>query len=139
MAKLQRLQNRGLKVCKGNYDRIATDQLHTESGVKLLAERRKEQLLVIMYKRSKKLNLLPSANPRTRADLKVKFALRRPKLEKFKKSPLYRGVKLWSRLKPRVQTSDNVEIFKSKCMTNPEDTESDDSAPEGHPSDSEDE
>ena len=31
LLKLQRLQNRGLKICKGNYDRIPTIQLHTTS------------------------------------------------------------------------------------------------------------
>ena len=125
--KLQRLQNRGLKICKGNYDRIATDLLHAESNVKLLADRRKEQLLLIMYKQAKKLNLRPTANPRTRSDHKVKFALRRPRLERFKKSPLYRGVKLWNRLKPKVQLVANKEIFKKRCMGHESDSSSDES------------
>ena len=44
----------------------------------MLADRPKKQLLLIMYKRSKKLNLRPIANPRTRADHKVKFVVKRP-------------------------------------------------------------
>ena len=127
LLKLQRLQNRGLKICKGNYDRIATAQLHAESKVQMLGERRKHQLLLIMFKQARKLKLRPKANPRTRSDHKIKFVVKRPRLERFKKSPFYRGVKLWNRLKPRVQLSDTKDQFQKRCLHDSDDSSDEES------------
>ena len=99
--KLQTLQNRALGVCTKKFNiEHRTVALHAECHVEMLDKRREFQLALLMYKEAQKLGLRPVENPRTRSDLKIKFQRRRAILQKYKKGPHARGIKLWNRLKP---------------------------------------
>lgn len=53
-------------------------------------------------------------NVRTRASNKVKLKMERPKREKYKRGPLYRGMLLWNELHENVQKLESVHMFKNK-------------------------
>ena len=96
-----------------------TDLLHTQCKVDRLADRRQQQLAVLMYKQSKKLGLALDPNPRTRLDRKIKFPQQRHTLARYERSPYHRGVQLWNRIDVSVQTSNTVDIFKRKYGETP--------------------
>ena len=122
--KQQTLQNRALRVCTRKFNIMhRTKDLHEECGIEMLDKRREAQLALMMYKLCVKLELRPVEDPRTRGDLKIRFPCRRAKLQKFKKGPQARGIKLWNRLKPAVQKSKTVAEFKRLFKTTPLDPE----------------
>ena len=93
--KVQRLQNRGLPICKFGrmYERCSATELHVYFDVCKLDERRLSQLLCQMFKVSKvKGYTKPIENRRTRAESKVKFKIKRFTYITMQKSPLWRGV-----------------------------------------------
>ena len=113
--RLQRIQNRGLRVCRYNnmFERCSATDLHTHFKLKLLSHRRYTQLLLIMYKQSKtKGEVVPEHERRTRADHKVKFRLDINRFVSSDKSPWYRGVQAWDKLTPEVQKSVTSAAFK---------------------------
>ena len=55
---------------------------------------------------------LPQGNKRTRNDYKENFEITRPRLTLRKKSPAYRGKKLWNGLPKGIQTAETKEKFK---------------------------
>ena len=121
---LQTLQNRALRVCLRKYSiEYRTNDIHTECKVERLEKRRETQLAILMYKKSVSLGLKPADIARTRGDLKVKFRSRRAVLEKYKKGPMARGIKLWNRLKPIVQQAPTVAAFKRLFSSTPLDPE----------------
>ena len=117
---LQSLQNRALRVCARKYDRMySTDKLHAICDIERLNSRREMQLALFMYKRAQRLNLRPVDNPRTRGDLKIKFPTYRRKLQKYKRSPLFRGITLWNRITPGVQQAKSKASFKRQFRETP--------------------
>ena len=122
--KQQTLQNRALRVCTRKFNIIhRTKDIHEECGVEMLDKRREAQLALMMFKLAVKAELRPVENPRTRGDLKIKIPCRRAKLQKFKKGPQARGIKLWNRMKPEVQKSKSVTEFKRLFKVTPLDPE----------------
>ena len=68
LEKLQRLQNRGLKLCLGYNKRTNTKQIHKEAQVPLLEDRRRAHLLNFMYiRRDRRPELLNNSEIKTRA------------------------------------------------------------------------
>ena len=104
LTKLQRLQNRALRICtKSRVREVSVNALHTATGVLKLDDRRKKQLTKIMWKSALQGEASVGVHARTRGDRKLKFRMRRPHTSFFQKSPYYRGVELWDKLDLRVQ------------------------------------
>ena len=81
--KLQRLQNRCLKICS-NKDRLfSTDLAHKLTHVPFLADRRKAHKLNFMYKRLSHADLLNNREIRTRAHDAPLFNATIPRCEAF--------------------------------------------------------
>ena len=91
LAKLQRLQNRCLKICKGFNVRFETKELHTITKMPMLEDRRAAHVIVnnFMYSRLGKKELLDEHNIRTRAHDALLFKVAIPKNEAFKRSVQY--------------------------------------------------
>ena len=115
--KLQKLQNRGLRVCRFSnmYQRSSATDLHTHFKIAFLDHRRFVQLLLMMFKQSKVIGtLIPIENRRTRADHKVKFKKGRfpNHFASTDKSPWHRGVTAWDLLPAATQRLEKIEQFK---------------------------
>ena len=112
LTKLQRLQNRALRICtKSRLREVSVDALHTVTGVLKLDDKRKKQLTKIMWKSALQGEATTGVHARTRGDNKLKFRIRRPKSAFYQKSPYYRGVKLWNELEPSVQKLKSEDEF----------------------------
>ena len=110
------LQNHCLRVCLGIRDPrdITRVDLHNECGCDFLIERRRVNLLRLMYQHSRDPdNVLHPVRVLRNFD-KIKFKLQRPKGAKYRASPLYRGYGEWSKIEADVQRSDTKENFMSQ-------------------------
>lgn len=120
--KLQRLQNRALKIIYQINDNQSLPELHITAKLTSLDQRANRQLACLMYKRS----LCPISyphlpNPRaTRSTEKIRFNLPRPNNEKFKKFPLYAGSQIWDRLDQLTQHAPDYTLFKSRLSKTPD-------------------
>ena len=117
LPKLQRLQNRGLRICyRSNREYMEESVLHTKSGLPLLSRRRDEVLLTWMYKFSTIDEFIDThrGDRITRSNEKIKFKVKRAKLQGYKKSPWYRGNELWNNLGLWFQTSNSKFQFKMR-------------------------
>ena len=113
---IQTLQNHCLRCCMGIRDprAITIDDLHVECTMNRLITRRNNSLLGLVYKYSRKDDVLVVPARVLRSNNKVLIKLLRPKGQLYRDSPLYRGVVLWDQLLPSVQESENLDIFMSK-------------------------
>ena len=77
--------------------------------------RRAEHHSAIMYRLSKNGQLLDTYRPNInlRSRKKIKFKHHRRNMEKFLKSPLIRGIKLWDRIPLAIQRSVTKVKFKN--------------------------
>ena len=120
LIKLQRLQNRALRICERVPVRgHSIVDLHVRCKVEMLDRRRKIQLLGIMWKRARAGGALKQVRVRTRGDLKIRFAQRRAKTCFYEKSPYFRGVKLWDGLDKEVQKLNTCKKFKHAIVKLP--------------------
>ena len=111
--KLQRLQNRCLKLCQGNDRYFGTDQVHKDTGVPFLKDRRKAHTLNFMYMRKeKKPDLLNRRKIRTRAHDAPLFDITIPRCEAFKRSVGYHGAASWNNLTPVIRRVEPYLAFK---------------------------
>lgn len=120
--KMQRLQNRALRIIyrhDSDHD-IAT--LHLKANIGTLMQRSNRQVLCLMYRRAHLSNLYPLeiAKNRTRSCGKLKFQLPRPVYERFKSFPLYHGSTLWDNLDEMTQKSQDYEVFKLRIPKKPD-------------------
>ena len=98
--KLQVLQNNCLRACNGiNDPRDAeVNALHEDANLDPLETRRNKQLLLQMYKLSRKEESTVPAVRQLRNHGKLKLKVSRPIKDIYTKSPLHRGSRLWNRL-----------------------------------------
>ena len=116
---LQTLQNNALRMCKRYYliDRIPIDYLHEECKILGLEQRRRKQLLRLMYLHSKcERNIKKPVRP-TRAVSKIIFKTPSRITTKYSNSPFYKGTLLWNNLEVETQKALNVVFFTSKLKT----------------------
>lgn len=114
--KMQRLQNRSLRIIFFRDNDLSIAELHTKAKLVPLAERSDTQLLCLMYRRSFddiKYPHLPSVVD-TRTRHKIKFYVPRPRKERYKNFPFYRGSQLWDRLPVDIQQADTYQGFKTR-------------------------
>ena len=117
VTKLQRLQNRALRICRFGYmfERSSATALHEHFKIQELKHRRYTQLLLMMYKQSKTKGLLvPEGRRRTRGDHKIKFDTRVNTYASTDRSPMTRGVKAWNLLLASTQKLATSAAFKCK-------------------------
>ena len=115
LTKIQRLQNRGIRICTKTAIRgTSVADLHSTNNVPILETRRKHQLVQQMWKLARKGHATQNPRGRTRGDLKLKFRERIPKSAFYQKSPYYRGTILWNDLDHEVQKIEQKDAFKQK-------------------------
>ena len=89
--KLQRLQNRCLKICTGRDRLFNTEHLHKVMNVPFLRDRRRAHVRNVMYIRSSRKELLNNREIRTRAHDAPLSNVTIPRYEAFKRSVGYFG------------------------------------------------
>lgn len=119
--KLQRLQNRAVKIIYKCHDNQALPKLHTQAKLTSIDQRASKQLTCLMYKRSHNPTEFPQIQQThaSRSAEKIKFDLLKPNNEKFKKFPLYAGAKLWDTLELSTQCAPEYHLFKAKLPKTP--------------------
>ena len=113
LSKLQRLQNRCLRVCLGQERVISTERAHKEAGVPFLSDRRKAHTLNFMYlRKDKRPELLNTREIRTRAHDAPIFNTKVPRCEAFRRSVQYAGSVMWNSLTPQERNIPSYKQFK---------------------------
>ena len=112
LGKLQKLQNKCLRICLGRDRRFSTDGAHKLSKVPFIKDRRVAHTLNFMYKRKKNKDLLNVAEIRTRAHDAPLFKVIVPRCESFKRSIGYHGATLWNNQVPGVRNAASYLEFK---------------------------
>ena len=110
---LQILQNNALRLSKRYYlrDHVQIVNLHTECHVLGLEQRRRKQLLRLMYLYSKKESNIQIPIRVTRARTKIVFKVATKCTGKYLGSPFYKGTLLWNTLSVDLQRMQNVYKF----------------------------
>ena len=111
--RLQKLQNRGLRICINTQEYMSRVQLHQCCMVFPLKSRRKVNLRKYMFKQKTNLDIVVNRNIRTRRHDAVIFETSIPNLELFKKSTIYRGIIEWNELPVIVRNINSFLEFKT--------------------------
>ena len=116
--KLQKLQNRALRMCYNiqNPRDITINRLHEMAGIDMLYKRRMLQLLVILYEN--RLNYLPDVEilHNTRQAAKDNFEIKRANTVLYSKSPFCIGGRFWNDLPKQTQDLRTKEQFKHAVL-----------------------
>ena len=112
--KMEKLQYRALRIVHKirNPRDISRVDLLNLSGMKELKVRRKCHLLNQMFIWKRKGKWLKQQNRTTRNQNLQQFYLPKPRTEEARKSPFYRGAKLWLKLPPNIRKMEGKEEFK---------------------------
>ena len=112
--KLQRLQNRSLRLCFNINipTEINTARLHENVQMEKLCDRMDLALLCLMYDLCKQERYERIANRVTRATNGYVFDLTMPHMSVYSKSPYYVGANMWNSLPINIRNSDSKEQFK---------------------------
>ena len=108
------LQNNALRMSMRYHllDRIRIYRLHSECNILGLEQRRRKQLLRLMYLHSKlEVNIKKPVGP-TRAMTKVVFKVATRCTGKYLNSPFYKGKILWDNIDNDLQLAVNVHQFQ---------------------------
>ena len=113
--KLQRLQNRGLRICLQSETRTTLYDLHKHSKLQKLEHRRVAHLRNLIFKKTLKAPELQAVPRRsTRANDGPLLVVAQPKNELFKKSVHYKGGTLWNELDGGIRNIKDLNTFKRK-------------------------
>ena len=110
--KLQRAQNKCLKICMMADVRTDTDLIHAHTKVPKLENRRKVHLRNYMFQRKKSEHLLDSSDICTRSHDAPLFKTVIPKCEAYKRSVVYNGAVEWNSLHTDLRNVDQLLPFK---------------------------
>ena len=110
---LQVLQNNALRLCMRYrlLDRVQIDRLHFECKIIELEQRRRKQLLRLMYINSQNIDNIKIHVRITRTAEKLVFKKATKCTGKFINSPFYKGTLLWDKLDRDVQYVNTLERF----------------------------
>ena len=111
--KLQRMQNRCLRICAGHDRRFSTDRVHKLTSTPFLKDRRYAHVLNFMYIRKRRPDLLNNREIRTRAHDAPLFNVKIPHCEAFKRSIGYFGSTVWNDLTPQTRNTESLLAFKN--------------------------
>ena len=116
--KLQRLQNRGLRICLQSETRTTVYDLHKHSKLQKLEHRRVAHLRNLIFKKTLKAPELQAVPRRsTRANDGPLLVVAQPKNELFKKSVHYKGGILWNELDGEIRNIKDLNTFKRKTKS----------------------
>ena len=114
--KLQKLQNRALRLCFNVVDQrsISVLDLHRQANILTLEQRREKQLLGIMYDVSKKLEFVRPQRAATRQADKIMLDFDIAQCGIYAHSPYVTGCYLWNKLDAITQKSENKHAYKAR-------------------------
>ena len=118
LGKLQKLQDKCLRICLGIVDKCSSDTLHNRAHVAKLEDRRKVHVNNFMFKRKeKKLGLAIQDENLTQTRIRAapSFSLAKPSNELYKRSVCYYGAQQWNQLPGELRRLDSYVPFKSRC------------------------
>ena len=110
--KLQKLQNKCLRICLRRDRRFSTDIAHKLANVPFLKDRRGAHVQNFMYNRKSKVQLLNRREIRTRAHDAPLFNVAIPRCETYKRSVGFFGAKMWNELTPATRNTATFLAFK---------------------------
>ena len=110
--RLQKLQNRALRICLDVHHYLPTIVLHQQAKTLNLKLRRDCNLKKYMYKQQNNDNLVVKPKIKTRLHVGKVFKTYKPNLEKCKMNPLYRGALAWNALEPDIRNIPTFDRFK---------------------------
>ena len=113
LSRLQKLQNRGLRICLDVREHISRIQLHQACTTLPLKLRRNFNLRKFMFKQKDNQDIVVYREIRTRRHDALIFETCIPNLELFKKSTIYRGIIEWNNLPTGTRNIELLESFKS--------------------------
>ena len=116
---LQTIQNNALRLCKRYFllDMIRIRDLHAECTLLGLEQRRRKQLLRLMYLHSKNELIIKQPARLTREASIIVFKVPSRCTDKYMRSPFYKGNILWNQLDVNVQKICNVTKFTEALNT----------------------
>lgn len=122
LIKKQRSQNRALRIIFKQQQSINKLDLHRKAKLATLHQRADKQILCNFYKRSLKPDKYPQLDNTgiTRLNLKIRFNMPMPTIERFKQFTTYYGMKLWDELPKETQMADSYLSFKNRVLNKPD-------------------
>ena len=108
-------QNDALRICTKLQinDRVRIEYLHEECKIVSLEQRRRQQLLMLMYKKSTDYTMHKVFPRNTRESNHIVFKTDSYEGGLYKRSPYFVGAKLWDKLAPDVIGLPNIFVFKN--------------------------
>ena len=114
LKKLQRVQNRGLKVCLKPEPKISIENLHKQAGINKLSDLREATMLSLAYKRAHQDKHVDQRDIRTRAhDFPVLKIENNIKI-KYEKSVQYCLFKTWSETTREIKSIPTYPLLKNQ-------------------------
>ena len=110
--KLQRLQNKCLKICMGFNNRHGTKYLHTVAKMPMLEARRAAHVSNFMHHRLDKAHLRDNRDLPTRAHDAQMFRVDKPSIEAYKRSVAFAGSSRWNNLPTAIRNIRDITKFK---------------------------
>ena len=114
--KLQKLQNRALRLCFNVYNPrdISVADLHSRASIDQLHTRREIQLLGLMYDISNNPSYVLAPRANTRQADKIMFKTEIVKYDIYQRSPHYVGCNLWNKLPADLQNKMSKGDFRTE-------------------------
>lgn len=112
LARLQRLENRGLKIALARDRLASTDQLHVDAKISPLEARAKMALCRLIYKYKYNEEYINMRGLKTRLHGGSIFNIDTPRTDWFACSTSYTSRKLWNSLLSRIWLIDDYDYFK---------------------------
>ena len=110
--KLQRLQNKCLRICLRAHPQTPTFFLHQETKTAPLHDRRKAHLRNFMFQQRDNLDLLDNRDLQTRQHTGIIFKVQLQRLEICKNNVFYQGAIEWNALPLDIRAIKSLESFK---------------------------
>ena len=115
ISRLTKLHERAVKIIDNNQHELPIGGLMDHYRLQTISERQDEHTFSIMYRQSKRLELLDTARPRVCLRGRGKITFKKYK-RTYLKSPLARGIMLWDRLSEEVEKSTTKLKFKKNIQ-----------------------
>ena len=112
--KLQRSQNKALKICLKQNMRTHTVNIHNDANINYLVHRRYSHACIEGYKRSKKVRYRKIAKVNTRLNNGPTLVNKLPHTEAYKKSVEYYVSVIWNSLDAELRNIPSIHQFKQR-------------------------
>lgn len=121
--RLQTLQNRALRICTLSDHYVSNLSLHTDCKVLPISLRTKLDLLVLMYKKVRRLDSDTGVDENTQSGMMTRLrsaptlSTSVPTCQRFRNSVTYIGPTSWEVLTPFLRQQDSLEDFRKLIKT----------------------